>query len=171
MNNRIVLLFLTCCLFTPIAKADGGIRERLFHAPLNKPKYPLLLIEVDRQQEVIATRKKLQPVTNQAPVLPNRVYLFKHEERGRWYLILTDGYSKYPMHPLEFLRVGTVLPGSYLGARNNAQRYLMNQQGLWVPTFRKEQHYFWQDYEKGRIKAIEFFEVLNTQAPGDGRTK
>ncbi len=116
----------------------------------------MFLVDVERQLEGIEARKKAVPTTLLAVSKPNRIYFWHHTPRNRWYFVLTDAFGDFPAQPMEYVRGGTVLPGRYLGARNPKQNYVMNQKGLWVPTFRGEQHYFWVDSEKPRIKSVEF---------------
>src|SRR5262245_41374947 len=101
----------------------------------------------------LETQKAL-PQKN-GPLLPNRIYMIHPPSDEKWYFVLTDFEGKIP-NPLEVFRRDSVIPGSYLGAKNQKQFYRMVLGGTWVASFLEEQHYYWILTEPPRIKVVGF---------------
>lgn len=131
-------------------------------------RLPDVLVEADRQAEILDSRKALSPIDGHQKRLSHRVYLHYFVPETKWLYVLTDFEGQYPTSPPEFLRVGSVLSGKLLGAKRPEQRYLLDRQGMWVPTFRPEAHYFIIHSGSPRIRQIEFATVeRSTASAGD----
>lgn len=72
-------------------------------------------------------------------LLPSRVYLKYDEQFHGWVYIKTEKDAKFP-EPTEELRPDSVAPGSVIGAQYALQRFILNDQGIWVPTTKTEQY-------------------------------
>ncbi len=148
-------------------------------SPLVKPDYVpkrlqryeekpiLLLMEADRQREIYEQRKNALPI-NLSSLRANRVYLYFLPRENRWYQVVTDSYGKLKTNPMEYLRAATVLPGSFLGAKNPFQNYFLGRDRLWTPTFKKEHYEFWVDSTPPLAKYVDFDPMPKTASNPKG---
>jgi hypothetical protein len=153
-------------LFSVTGYGDDAARDRLLGAGKTVQVKGILpvLFEVDRQEELLRAKKSWLPKELPLPrpaLLPHRVYLYYYDGDKCWYYVLTN-FSGKVVQPLEFLRFGTVLPGRFFGASRPDQNYEMTPQGIWVPTFQKEQQYIWTVTQPPWLKTIEFV-VLDSE--------
>ncbi len=123
-----------------------------------------ILMEVEKQREIYALRPKATQISASS-FLPNRVYLYYLPKEQRWHQVLTDGYGKLNLNPLEVLRASTTLPGSSVGAKNPSQRYMLGHDKLWLPTFKKERYEFWVTSNPPLAKYVEFEPLAKPTSP------
>ncbi len=123
----------------------------------------MVLLEADRQVDVWASRAKAEPI-KVSQLLPNRVYLYYVPRDQRWHQVITDSYGKLKRSPMEYLRASTVVPGSFLGAKNAAMRYILGRDKIWLPTSRPERYEFWVESSPPLAKYVEY-EPMPLSAP------
>lgn len=75
-------------------------------------------------------------------LLPDRVYLIYDEDLHLWIFAKTDFGGKLPA-PREALRPGTVTPGKIIGAELALQRFVLREDGTWMPSKEKEVYKIW----------------------------
>lgn len=90
----------------------------------------------------IDTQKRDDKATDPKALPPQRVFSTFLPERSEWRFVVTDARGLVA-NPLEFLQAGTIVPGKYFGARYALNRYLLNEDGAWVRTFRDEAWRLW----------------------------
>ena len=96
------------------------------------------------------------------PLLAHRLYMvYVPEEDSQWYFVLTDGNGDIAK-PLQLLRGGTVIPGSYMGGSAD-KHYLLNRQRIWIQTFNPEQHFYWTLTKPPIIEIVGFKALPVTQ--------
>ncbi len=141
-------------------------QSRLLKSPgtsAGKKVLPLVLVEADRQPEVLASLKTVVPGSSEM-LLPNRVYWYHSDEDDKWYYVQTNLEGKYPTDPYEYVCVGTILEGKLLGAKHGEQPYMMNAQRIWVPTFKKGRQTYWLEDKIGRLKMVDYGQIVETPA-------
>lgn len=86
---------------------------------------------------------------------PHRVLATYLPERSEWRFVVTNEKGLVA-EPLEILRVGTILPGRFFGPSFAQNRYLLNDEGSWVRTFRDEQWFLWAFSKPPKVKVLGF---------------
>lgn len=88
-------------------------------------------------------------------LLPRRIYAVYIKERKGWFFALTNARGNLPI-PLEVFYPGSILPGSFLGAKNPLDRFKLTKDWKWVATKKGEQHFLWVVTEPPAYKKVTF---------------
>ena len=159
------LFFVTgLMLIFPSHKAQGeeDERRRLIQSVISKAKEPVrspLLFELDRQTQLFAEKEKLSRAEDPGQsLLPNRVYIHYAKEENKWIYVQTTQDGLFPQ-PLEGIRPSTILKGIFLGAKKATQKYQLNPEGIWVPTFHQEFQNYWVYSNPPKIKTVTYTEL------------
>ena len=143
-------------LITAITHAEEKGRQRLLDtynlsSATGDALSPRLLVATEGEPTLV---KQQGP-----PFLPNRVYGIYNRQEKAWVYTWTNWYGKIP-EPLELLYKGTILPGSYIGAKNPFQNFELTANYHWVPTEEKEKQYLLIPSEPNLVKRITYLEPI-----------
>lgn len=157
---KLFIVFFLFFLAIPLGHSRDLSKARLLpKAKPAGPKYPLVLLEVEKQKETIESLTKIKPTLEEATLLPKRVYLYYLESESRWIWVITDAQAKLA-EPLEGIRSSTVFPGSYVGAKDPNQKYWLNlEKAVWEKTFQKFQEYYWvyaSETDPEKVKVVSY---------------
>ena len=102
-------------------------------------------------------------------LLPRRVYLKYDEEFHAWVYIKTESNANFPK-PMEALRPDSVAPGSVIGAQYALQRFILKDNGIWVPTTETEKYKIFVKTNPPQLKILTYAKPAPKKAPQTSNT-